>query len=194
VPAPLVLASTSPYRRALLERLAVPFEQVDPGVDERAVVGTQEWSPRETALALAQAKARAVAWAHPDRLILGSDQVCACDGRILGKPGDRAGAIAQLAGLQGRTHQLFTAVCWIAEGVETTWVDLTTLTMLPLDPAAIERYVDRDEPWDCAGSYKLERGGIGLFERVESADHTAVIGLPLLQVARELRSRGHAVP
>lgn len=193
MPPTLVLASTSPYRRRLLERLGVPFEVAAPDVDERAL-SADGTPPGELAERLARAKARAVAWSRQGAAVLGSDQVCSCDGRILHKPGTADGAVAQLSRLQGRSHQLCTAVAIVHAGRETAWIDRTTLVMRPLTDAQIRRYVARDEPLDCAGSYKLEEAGIALFDRIETQDHTAITGLPLLRLTRELVALGFDVP
>jgi septum formation protein len=185
----LVLASTSPYRRRLLARLGFDFDVAAPGVDEEAAAPAG--SPLEVAEALAQAKAGAVASRFPtDAVVIGSDQVCALGDQRFGKPGTAAGAVAQLERLAGRTHELITAVAVLHEGVATGFVDRTCLTMRPLTVAEIEAYVAQDDPVDCAGSYKLEAAGISLFERIDSADWTAIEGLPLLGLARVLRDCG----
>ncbi|MBK8974331.1 MAG: septum formation protein Maf [Planctomycetes bacterium] len=190
----LVLASTSPYRRQLLERLGVPFECVAPDVDERAALGAG-LAPVELAILLAKRKALAVSGRRPGALVIGSDQVCALDGRVLDKPGDPERNLAQLTELAGRTHELCTAVC-IARDAEPLreFVDRTRLTMRPLDRARLARYVARDRAIDCAGGYKLEAAGAALFERVETADPTAIIGLPLMRLCIELDALGVPLP
>jgi septum formation protein len=190
---PLILASTSTYRRELLARLGIPFEAVAPAIDEEALKD-DSLSPRELAELLACAKAQSLVAAHPDAILLGSDQTCACDGRILHKPGDFEGACHQLAFLSGKTHELTTAIC-ILHG-ERVWrhTDVTRLTMRRLSSSEIERYVAHDRPFDCVGAYKLEQRGISLFESIASEDHTAITGLPLLAVARLLREAGYALP
>jgi septum formation protein len=191
----LLLASTSRYRRALLGRLGLPFRCVAPGVDEAAAVAAAGAAgPEAIAGQLARAKAAAVAAREPMALVIGSDQVCALGDEVFGKPGTREGACAQLARLGGREHRLLTAVAVLGPGVDVGFVDLTRLRMRALGAAEIERYVDADEPFDCAGSYKLEGLGIALFDRVESADWTAVEGLPLLRLAGVLRELGWTVP
>ncbi|MCI0357723.1 MAG: Maf family protein, partial [Planctomycetaceae bacterium] len=198
VPSPtmdLILASTSPYRRQLLERLGVQFRAVAPTVDEGAIQALfDSASAAELAEHLALAKAVSVSRLEPEATILGSDQVCVCDDRILNKPGTAAAAIEQLAFLSGKTHRLITAVCVWHEGATLRHRDVTTLTMLPLSREAIERYVAADSPLDCAGSYKLESRGVGLFESISSSDHTAITGLPLLAVSRLLRQVGWSIP
>lgn len=192
-PPELILASTSPYRRALLERLAVPFRAVAPDFDEEAFP-REGLTPRALAEALARGKAEAVAAREPAAVVIGSDQLVALDGRILGKPGDPARAADQLQAMAGRTHELITAMVVLAPGRRFEHTDVARLTMRPLDRAAIERYVARDLPVDCAGSYKLERGGVALFRRVESDDHAAITGLPLLALAEILAGLGFAIP
>jgi septum formation protein len=184
----LVLASTSPYRRDLLRRLGLPFETADPQVDEAAL--EQAGDPIATARGLALAKTESAASAHKKAIVIGCDQVCALGSEILGKPGDRAGAIAQLARLAGQEHALITAVALAHKGGPTEFVDVTMLRMRPLATAEIERYVDLDEPYDCAGSYRIERAGIALFDRIQGEDHTAIVGLPLLKLSAALRELG----
>ncbi len=189
----LVLASTSRYRRMLLARLGVAFDVAAPACDE-AAYHARIHDPFDLAVALAAAKAEAVARLQPDAIVIGSDQVCAIDGAVLGKPGTRTAALAQLRRLQGRTHELITAVCVCTPDGTQAFHDISRLRMRALDDGALQRYLDRDEPYDCAGSYKLEAAGIGLFAKIESADHTAITGLPLLQVAGVLRALGFAIP
>lgn len=189
----LVLASTSRYRKALLERLGIPFTVAAPACDE-AAYQARIADPFDLAIALAAAKAEAVARAHPAAVVIGSDQVCAHDGAVLGKPGDRPRALAQLQRLQGRSHDLITAVCVLGPNGAQAFHDLSRLRMRALDDAALLRYLDRDEPYDCAGSYKLEAAGITLFATIQSADHTAITGLPLLQLTGVLRTLGFALP
>jgi septum formation protein len=189
----LILASTSPYRRALLERLGVPFRCVSPLVDEA------EWklaglAPRALATSLARAKALSVAEKEPDATIVGSDQVVAIDGSVYGKPGSRERAVEQLVALSGRSHELITAAAVWHGGKLMEHTDVTVLHMRPLARAEAERYVAADLPLDCAGAYKLESRGIALFERMESCDHTAVTGLPLIALTTILRGLGFAIP
>ena len=189
----LILASTSPYRRDLLARLGIEFTAIAPDVDERALQD-DALSPEQLASTLALAKANSLREAWPTATIIGSDQVCSCDGEILHKPGDAATACRQLAMLVGRTHRLITAVAIVQGNHVYEHTDITSLTMRPLTADEIERYVAADQPLDCAGSYKLEQRGIALFERIDSADHTAITGLPLLAVARLLRQCGLSIP
>lgn len=191
----LILASTSKYRKALVERLGVPFRCVAPMVDESAwkskLAGV---SPQTLAEALAQAKASAVAARHPGSVVVGGDQVVAFDGQILGKPGTDERAIAQLTAMSGRSHELITAMIVIAPGRTFQKTDIATLHIRPLSLQAIERYVGADHPSDCAGSYKLEARGIALFDRIEADDHSAITGIPLIALTSILIELGFEVP
>lgn len=189
----LILASTSPYRRELLLRLGVPFACERPGVDEGAVKRALG-EPLAVVRELAKQKALAVARRFPTAVVIGSDQAATIDGTMLDKPGTAANAIAQLARLQGRAHTLLTAVAIAHPRGLVEFVDTTTLTMRALATAELERYVASEQPLDCAGSYKIEALGITLFERVTSDDQTAIQGLPLLRLCRELRALGFALP
>lgn len=190
---PIVLASTSRYRRALLERLGIPFDAAAPACDEEALKDPA-LAPQELAEHLAAAKALSLADDHPQAIIIGSDQVADLEGEILGKPGSPAAAVAQLQQMRGRPHRLITAMALWHCGRLHRHTDVTTLHMRPLDDAALERYVAADDPVDCAGAYKLEARGIALFERIESADHSAITGLPLIALVTLLRDLGVAVP
>ena len=189
----LVLASTSPYRRALLARLALPFDVVAPDVSEADVA--DEPAPLR-AQRLALAKAQAVAHQYPEALILGSDQVAALDGRVLHKSGHAARCREQLTALSGKSATFHTACALIGAGarVNLTHLDVTTVVFRSLAGAEIERYIEREQPFDCAGSFKAESLGITLFERIDSRDPTALLGLPLIWVAQALRSCGYALP
>lgn len=190
---PLILASTSRYRRALLERLGLPFEAVSPAVDEETLKDPV-LAPAALAAKLAEAKARSLVAKYPDATIIGSDQVCVCEGRILSKPGNFEAAKQQLQRLSGKSHQLLTAVSIVDRGTTQALLDTTTLWMRSLEEDEIERYLLADRPYDCAGSYKLESRGIALFGRIESHDHTAIVGLPLMTLAQALRDCGHVMP
>jgi septum formation protein len=195
-PAPvfdLVLASTSLYRLALLERLGVPFRCEAPRVNEEALKAGRD-DPRDLAAYLARCKAASLALLWPDATIIGGDQVVACDGRILGKPGGEEAAVDQLAMLAGRAHRLITALAVWHGGWFFEHTDETVLWMRPLDRAALARYVAADRPTDCAGSYKLEARGIVLFEKIESGDQTAITGMPLIALTTVLRGLGFPIP
>ncbi len=189
----IVLASTSPYRHELLERLGIAFEVARPEVDEAALTGE---SPDALAIRLAEAKGRAVASHYPGALIIGSDQVADLDGRQLHKPGNRDNAIDQLTAASGRRVRFITAVCVVdaATGAAATRSVETLVTFRLLDRALIERYVDREQPFDCAGSAKAEGLGIALIERIASTDPTALIGLPLIAVTDLLAACGVRIP
>jgi septum formation protein len=190
---PLILASTSRYRRALLERIAPPFEVQSPQVDEAPLEGEV---PRARALRLSLAKARAVAERHPRAIVIGSDQVAALGDRVLDKPGDEETCRRQLGALSGRTAHFFTGCAVIGIDAEMRYehLDTTTVTFRSLTDTEIRRYVAREKPLDCAGGFKVEALGITLFERVESADPTALIGLPLIWLSSALRKAGYLLP
>jgi septum formation protein len=189
----LVLASTSRYRRELLARLGLPFRAVAPACDEEALK-VPGLAPERLAARLALAKAESLGAAEPGATIIGSDQLVALGDVVLGKPGTAERAAEQLAALAGRAHVLVTAVAVVHAGGVIAHVDVTRLSMRPLSPAQIARYVDADAPLDCAGSYKLEARGIALFDRIESADHSAITGLPLIALTSMLASIGYPVP
>jgi septum formation protein len=186
---PIILASSSRYRRELLARLGVAFEVAVPGVDETAGSGE---SPRVTAVRLAEAKARAVAAARGAGLVIGSDQVAECAGMPVGKPGSHENAVAQLTRLSGRTVVFHTGVALVnaATGrVQVECVDVTS-TYRSLSSAEIESYLRSEQPYDCAGSVRSEGLGIALFERIVNEDPSALVGLPLIAVSRMLRNEG----
>jgi septum formation protein len=189
----LVLASTSPYRQQLLARLHVPFSCERPGVDEDAVKRAGG-TPLAIVQELAKRKAAAVAVRWPEALVIGGDQTAVLDGAILDKPGTVAAAHAALRRLADREHHLLTAVAIAHPHGCVEFVDTTTLRMRTLTDAEIERYVSAESPLDCAGSYKIEGLGIALFERIDSDDQTAIVGLPLLALARVLRELGLPLP
>ena len=189
----LVLASTSRYRAGLLARLGIPFVTFAPGLDEGARPGE---APAQTAVRLAEAKARAAASAHPDALIIGSDQVAACGLEPIGKPGGHDAAVAQLRLLSGKTVVFHTALALLdsASGeCRTELVDVAS-TFRRLSDAEIQAYLEREHPYDCAGSVKSEGLGIALFEKIASDDPTALIGLPLIRLCALLRRAGMRVP
>jgi septum formation protein len=192
-PEPLLLASTSPTRRALLACAGLTVETRAPGVDERAVEAQAAGlSPEGLAERLAAAKANAVAAQMPDRVVIGADQVLDLDGTVFHKPADRAGAAAHLARLQGRTHALHSAVALAIDGaVVDGFVATARLTMRPLDEAGIAAYLDAAGPAviGSVGAYQLEGVGIHLFDRIEG-DHSTILGLPLLPLLARLRARG----
>lgn len=189
---PLVLASTSRYRRELLARLKIPFYTVAPEVDEGAPEGER---PADTAVRLAEAKARAVAARYADALVIGSDQVADLAGAPIGKPGHFEAAVAQLTALSGRTVVFHTGVALVdarSGRCHRRLVDVAS-TFRTLSLAEIETYVRRETPYDCAGAVRSEGLGIALLEKVENSDPTALIGLPLIALAEMLRTEGFDV-
>lgn len=190
----LILASTSPYRKELLARLGLPFEQREPTCDEAAIKAAGSPGAAGLARLLATEKVQSLIPRCGQDTIVGGDQVVELEGVIFDKPGSIERAIDQLVELSGRSHRLATAVAVWDEGRLSTHVDITTLTMRTLDLSAIRRYVEADLPLDCAGSYKLESRGISLFERIETADYTAIIGLPLMALTSILRGICYVIP
>jgi septum formation protein len=188
---PLLLASTSRYRRELLARLSLPFEAIAPGTDETPLPGE---APAALARRLARAKAQDVAARYPDRCVLGSDQVPGFDGRVLGKPGNRESGLAQLLACSGKSVAFHTAVALVAGGGIHEHLDTTTVRFRTLTPAEAGRYLDAEPAYDCAGTFKVEGLGISLFEAIESTDPTALIGLPLIAVRRLLAEAGYSLP
>jgi septum formation protein len=186
----LVLASTSPYRRDLLSRLGLAFTQIAPAVNETALANEL---PTQTALRVAEAKARAVAnRAGPNSLIIGSDQVAELDGELIGKPLTHKKAAQQLLLLSGKTANFHTALVLLNADKGKTQAQLvsTAVRFRSLSAGQIERYLRREQPYDCAGSAKVEGLGIALLESVEGADSTALIGLPLIALVSMLRNEG----
>ena len=186
---PLILGSTSRYRKELLSRLKIPFESVAPNVDEPP--HNQE-SPKDLALRLALAKARAVALKNPEAVVIGSDQVADLEGMPLGKPGNHTNAILQLQRMRGKTviFQTALSVVCIASGYERTDLAAVKVKFRDLSDAEIESYLRAEEPYDCAGSAKSEGLGIALLESIENDDPTALIGLPLIRTCQMLREAG----
>jgi septum formation protein len=188
----IVLASTSPYRRALLERLRLPFEVRSPQIDEARLPGE---AARATALRLAEAKARAIASSCPAALIIGSDQVAALGETHLGKPGNHERAVAQLRLMRGKEVVFHTALALVNSetgAVQTAEIP-TTVAFRSYTDAEIERYLAAEQPYDCAGSAKIEGLGIILVEHVRGDDPSALIGLPLARLASMLRQEGVTV-
>ncbi len=183
----IILASSSPYRRSMLERLQLPFSTVSPNIDETA---WPDESAHQTALRLSMQKAQAVALRHPDDLIIGSDQVASCNGIHIGKPGTIDKAREQLRFLSGKTVTFHSGLC-VHTARQTLVDDITTLCRFRhLSDKEIDAYLARDTPFDTAGSAKAEGLGILLMESMESDDPTAIIGLPLIALGKMLRSTG----
>ncbi len=185
----LVLASTSRYRRALLGRLGIPFSVADPEVAEEARPGE---APEGTARRLAEAKSLAVADRYRDALIIGCDQVAVGNGEVLGKPGTRENAVRQLRALSGSEAVFYTAVCVHNTSVGTSRVRVVPcrVTFRRLDDGTIDRYLAREQPYDCAGSAKAEGLGIALIAKMEGEDPSALVGLPLIALVDLLQEQG----
>ncbi|TVR12202.1 MAG: septum formation protein Maf [Planctomycetota bacterium] len=190
---PVILASTSPYRAQALHRLGLHFRQEAPLCDEEALKAHRN-DPQDLASYLAQEKARSVAREYPQAIVIGSDQLAFANGVILGKPGSAQAACEQLQALSGKRHCLLTALHVCSPEGEQQHLDCTTLHMRHLDTAAIERYVRHDNPIDCAGAYKIEAAGISLFSSIESQDHSAITGLPMIALVSMLMHLGISIP
>ncbi len=190
LPYPLILASTSKYRANLLKQLGWKFSIDAPDVDEEKFK-SQEISPEDLAIELSRLKAKAVYLRHEGSCVIGSDQVCTLNGVIYSKPKTKERAIDQLLKLSGQSHELITAVSILTPEQETNFINKTKLHMRDLTKDEITRYVEEDLPLDCAGSYKLESFGIKLFHKIEMDDHTAIIGLPLIQLSNVLLDLGY---
>ena len=188
-PRTVVLGSTSRYRRELLSRLNLSFEVSAPAVDETPLPGE---SPRDLALRLALAKARAVAVRHPEAVVIGSDQVADLAGQPLGKPGSHERAVQQLRQMRGQTvvFQTALAVVCLATGFEQVDLAPVRVRFRDLSDEEIEHYLQAEKPYDCAGSAKSEGLGIALLDAIENDDPTALVGLPLIRTARMLRAAG----
>jgi septum formation protein len=189
----IVLASSSAYRKSLLARLGLDCRAIAPEIDESAL---PHETAEATALRLAQSKARSVAANERTALVIGSDQVAVLDDRAVGKPGSHAAAARQLREMSGNTVIFHTALCLhnAATGAEQLASVPTTVRFRRLSDAQIERYLQRDQPYDCAGSAKIEALGIALVEHVASADPTALIGLPLITLVTMLAREGVSIP
>lgn len=190
----LILASTSRYRRELLERLRVPFDCEPPGVDEQALPGER---PRALSHRLATEKAQAVAQRHPDALVIGSDQAASLDGAsIIGKPGSHERAVEQLRAASGQTLMFHTSMAVLQQSsgfADSITID-TRVRFRRLSDLDIETYLRAEQPYDCAGAAKCEGLGISLLEAIEGGDPTALIGLPLIALCTMLRAAGLTVP
>lgn len=190
---PLLLGSSSPYRRELLTRLRQPFTWAAPQIDENQLPDER---PEALVLRLAEAKARALAERYPDHLIIGSDQVAVLDGRIIGKPGNHANACAQLQAASGRSLIFLTGLALLNSQSGHCQVDCVPFSVhfRELDAASIDRYLQTEQPYDCAGSFKAEGLGISLFRSTEGEDASSLIGLPLIRLVDMLHAEGLQLP
>lgn len=190
---PLVLGSTSPFRKALLEKLGLAFTADAPDTDETSRPGE---GPQALVSRLAEAKARSVGARYPHALVIGSDQVACVDGRILGKPGDRAGAVAQLTAVSGKSVTFYTGLCLLntATGRAQVGVEPMVVRFRALERTQIDRYIERDQPFGCAGSFRSEGFGVTLFSALEGRDPNALVGLPLILLVDMLAKEGVALP
>ena len=189
---PLVLASTSPFRKALLEKLHIPFETASPDVDESILPGE---SPEQLVARLSEAKAKAVAKNFTDALIIGSDQVAVVDGQVLTKPGSHEKAVAQLKRASGKRVSFLTGLCLYNCQSKRSQVDVVPFNVIfrTLKDHQIEHYLTKEQPYNCAGSFKSEGLGIALFERLEGDDPNTLIGLPLIRLIRMLECEGYPI-
>lgn len=187
---PIVLASSSRYRRGLLERILTDFQTVSPDIDESGEGGV---APRDLAADLARRKAEAVSRKQRDALVIGADQLAVLEERVLGKPGDHAAAVEQLLACAGRTVTFYSAVCVLDPQDRRRYehADETTVRFRRFDRRLAERYLQHDEPYDCAGSFRIEGAGFVLFEAVDTHDPTALIGLPMIWLAGVLQELGY---
>jgi septum formation protein len=190
---PIVLASSSLWRRALLERLLPEFEAVSPDLDESALA---DESPYRQVRRLAEAKARHVASQRPDAIVIGSDQVALLNGTVLGKPGTRARAVEQLRLMGGARVRFMTGICMLAPDPAPEQIDVVDCVVVfrAYSDTEIERYLDAEQPLGCAGSFRSEGLGISLVERFDGDDPTALIGLPLIRLSAMLRNAGIDIP
>jgi len=189
---PIVLASSSVYRQQLLDRFLDDYEAVSPAVDESA--GVED--PEQLVAALARKKAETVSTAYRNALIIGADQLAVLDGQVVGKPGNRHGAIQQLLQASGKSTQFLTAVCILDPIGRRRFehVDRTVVRFRNFDRRLAEAYLRHDEPYDCAGSFKIEGAGFVLFESVTTDDPTALVGMPMIWVSGRLLELGYLLP
>jgi len=188
----LVLASTSPFRKAILQKLNVPFDTASPDVDESR---RDDESPAELVARLSAMKAQAVAAEFPEAIIIGSDQVACIDDQILGKPGTHENAVTQLQHASGRSVLFYTGLCVFNAntGIAHTEVETFEVVFRKLNDEKIENYLRAEEPYNCAGSFKSEAMGIALFEKLHGDDPNTLIGLPLIRLVRLLEEEGMRV-
>ncbi len=193
LPVTLILASSSKYRRMLLQRLGVSFEYQSPDIDESANINEL---PHELVARLAMQKAQSVSLQHPHAIVIGSDQIAVFDGQVVGKPGERQAAIEQLCAFSGKTVEFLTSVSVQSRhsGFSERHTDTTEVRFRQMRKNEITRYVDKEQAFNCAGSFKAESLGIVLFDSIRSEDPTALIGLPLIRTSAMLRQAGLKLP
>lgn len=188
----IVLGSTSAYRKKLMERLGIEFEVERPPLDEERAklqLIKEKCSPLQLAQGLARLKAESLK--NPNKIVIGGDQLVQLEGQILGKPLTYEKAIQQLLSMKNKTHEIITAVCITTIEKNFEFYDISKLTMKNLSAKEIADYVEKDQPLDCAGSYKIEKSGKNLFSRIESLDFTAIEGLPLISLSQILQTLGY---
>ena len=185
----LILASESPYRKELLERLHIPFQTSPSHIDED-IFKESLHDVDELTKVLAFEKAKKVLSENPNALVIGSDQALDLNGEILGKPKTKEKAIKQLLNMSGKTHTLVSAVCLLGQNQKIEFINKTKLTLRNLTLEEITHYINIDNPVNCAGSYMIEGLGISLFSKIEMSDFTSIIGLPLIQLCDHLKEFG----
>ena len=190
----IVLASQSPYRRAQLEQFGLRFQFERPAIDEDALKLEGPRDLTELTRFLALRKALSLRDKYPSALIIGSDQLVECEGRRLDKPGSKENAVKQMKMLSNKSHRLLTSIALVHKDQELIYTDRTTLWLRDLEDELIESYLDKDEPFDCAGSYKIERAGMALIAKMETEDPSAIQGLPLLSLVRGIEALGLSLP
>ncbi len=189
----VILASKSPYRKQLLERLNFDFDCVNSDFDESSLKG-EITDPYELTRQLSIAKAKAIEKDFPTSIIIGSDQVCYFEDTILGKTGCYDKSLEQLSNMSGKTHELYTSYAIIYQGTQIVHTNITKLKMKNLTELQLKKYLSTDNPIDCAGSYKLELKGISLMEEINTVDETAIIGIPILSLSKDLSKLGITIP
>ena len=189
----LILASTSVYRQSLLKKSGLSFQSLAPNCDEDEYKKHHP-NPADLAATLARAKAESIFKKHPQSVVIGSDQVLEINGKAYGKAGSAEKACDQLMEFSGKTHQLLTAVCVLSPRGNFEHLQTTRLKMRPLTKETLQRYVLRDQSWDCAGSYKIEESGLLLFEEIQTDDWSGIQGLPLLWLTGVLQKLGFEIP
>ena len=193
LPTELILASSSKYRKKLLKRFGLPFDCISPEVDESSA---EDESPQQLVTRLATQKAAIVSEQFPQAIVIGSDQLAVFDGKVIGKPGHHQAAFEQLLSFSGQEVEFLTSVSVQAHEIDfkELYTDRTRVCFHHLEPEQVRRYLEKEKPFDCAGSFKAESLGIVLFERIITQDPTALIGLPLIQTAAMLRRAGLRLP